>query len=182
MVDVSGLFSLEPDVTLGVPGVNDDVLADYRTPNIIAVADELTSQLLLPVKPLTELAGLGIFTSAIFCLPPPTSKRRLDDLAGQRARLLNGLRAEPGFSPRHLVFNLLPLLLDAAGSVHSERRLVDEVRKILPDEGLPISVSSVQALIFYGHAQLVQLKTLRPMAAEEARVALAAGERLTLSE
>lgn len=157
VVDVSGLFALEPDVPLVVPGVNDDVLADYRNRNMVAVADTLTSQLLLAVKPLT-------------------------DLAGQSARLLNGLPAEPGFFTRQLAFNLLPLLPDDAGSVHSERRLVDEVRKILRDEGLPISVSSVQAPIFYGHAQLVHLETLRPMAAEEARVALAAGEGLTLSE
>lgn len=42
--------------------------------------------------------------------------------------------------------------------------------------------SAVCTPIFYGHAQLVHLKTLRPIAAEEARVALAAGEGLTLSD
>lgn len=182
VVDVSGLFSLEPDVPLLVPGVNDDVLADYRNRNIVAVADALTSQLLLAVKPLTDLAGLGHLHVSNLLSASAHGKAAVDDLAGQSARLLNGLPAEPGFFPRQLAFNLLPLLPDDAGSVRSERRLVDEVRKILRDEGLPISVSSVQAPIFYGHAQLVHLETLRPMAAEEARVALAAGEGLTLSE
>lgn len=90
--------------------------------------------------------------------------------------------AQFDWSQAQLAFNLLPLLPDDAGSVRSERRLVNEVRKILRDEGLPISVSSVQAPIFYGHAQLVHLETLRPMVAEEASVALAAGEGLTLSD
>lgn len=179
-MDVSGLFALEPDVPLVVPGVNDDVLADYRNRNM--VADALTSQLLLALKPLTDLAGLSHLHVSTMLSASAHGKAAVDDLAGQSARLLNGLAAEPGFFPRQLAFNLLPLLPDDARSVCSERRLVDEVRKILRDEGLPISVSSVQAPIFYGHAQLVHLETLRPMAAEEARVALAAGEGLTLSD
>ncbi|OZI14290.1 aspartate-semialdehyde dehydrogenase [Sodalis-like symbiont of Philaenus spumarius] len=163
VVDVSGLFALEPDGPLVVPGVNDDVLADYRDRNMVAVADALTSQILLAVKPLTDLAGLAHLHVRNLLSASSHGKAAVDNLAGQRARLLNGLP-------------------DDAGSVRSERHLVGEVRKILRDEGLPISVISVQTPIFYGHAQLVHLETLRPMAAEEAHVALVAGEGLMLSE
>ncbi len=55
-------------------------------------------------------------------------------------------------------------------------RIVDEVRKILQDEGLMISASVVQAPVFYGHAQMVNFEALRPLAAEEARDAFAQGE------
>ena len=40
---------------------------------------------------------------------------------------------------------MLPLLPDREGSVREERRLVDEARKILQDEGLMISASVVQS-------------------------------------
>ncbi|MDU1268698.1 MAG: Asd/ArgC dimerization domain-containing protein [Escherichia coli] len=71
---------------------------------------------------------------------------------------------------------------DSEGSVREERRIVDEVRKILQDEGLMISASVVQAPVFYGHAQMVNFEALRPLAAEEARDAFAQGEDIVLSE
>ena len=77
---------------------------------------------------------------------------------------------------------MLPLLPDSEGSVREERRIVDEVRKILQDEGLMISASVVQAPVFYGHAQMVNFEALRPLAAEEARDAFAQGEDIVLSE
>ena len=66
--------------------------------------------------------------------------------------------------------------------MREERRIVDEVRKILQDEGLMISASVVRAPVFYGHAQMVNFEALRPLAAEEARDAFAQGEDIVLSE
>ncbi|SPW53491.1 putative semialdehyde dehydrogenase [Escherichia coli] len=55
---------------------------------------------------------------------------------------LNGIPIdEEDFFGRQLAFNMLPLLPDSEGSVREERRIVDEVRKILQDEGLMISAS-----------------------------------------
>ncbi|HEY0209811.1 aspartate-semialdehyde dehydrogenase [Acerihabitans sp.] len=182
VIDSSGLFALEPDVPLVVPGVNDAVLADYRNRSLVAVADSLTSQLLLAVRPLTDLAGLTRLHVVNLLSASGQGKAAVDALAGQSARLLNGLPTEPGFFNRQLAFNLLPLVADELGSVQVERRLVDEVRKVLQDEGLPIAVSSVQTPVFYGHAQMVHLETQRPMGPEEARDALTAGESINVSE
>lgn len=57
MIDLSGLFALEPDVPLVVPDVNPFVLADYRNRNVISVANSLTSQLLSALKPLIDRGG-----------------------------------------------------------------------------------------------------------------------------
>ncbi|WP_016682073.1 Asd/ArgC dimerization domain-containing protein, partial [Yersinia pestis] len=109
-------------------------------------------------------------------------KAAVDDLAGQSAKLLNGIPAEPGIFPKQLAFNVLPLLADEEGSVSEERRLVDQVRKVLQDEGLPITVSCIQSPVFYGHAQVVHLEALRPIAAEEARSELENCDDIQLSE
>ncbi|WP_289628418.1 Asd/ArgC dimerization domain-containing protein, partial [Escherichia coli] len=63
-----------------------------------------------------------------------------------------------------------------------ERLIVDQVRKVLQDEGLPISVSCVQSPVFYGHAQVVHLDALRRLSAEEARSELEEVEDIQLSE
>ncbi|AAM85167.1 aspartate-semialdehyde dehydrogenase [Yersinia pestis] len=182
VIDSSGLFAMEPDIPLVVPSVNPQVLADYRNRNIVAVADSLTSQLLTAIKPLTEQAGLSRLHVTNLISASAHGKAAVDDLAGQSAKLLNGIPAEPGIFPKQLAFNVLPLLADEEGSVSEERRLVDQVRKVLQDEGLPITVSCIQSPVFYGHAQVVHLEALRPIAAEEARSELENCDDIQLSE
>ncbi|EKN5825990.1 aspartate-semialdehyde dehydrogenase [Salmonella enterica] len=183
VIDSSGLFALEPDVPLVVPEVNPHVLADYRNRNVIAVADSLTSQLLAALKPLIDQGGLSRIAVTSMLSASAQGKKAVDALAGQSARLLNGMPIdEDDFFGRQLAFNMLPLLPDREGSVRQERRIVDEVRKILQDDGVMISASVVQSPVFYGHAQMVSFEALRPLAAEEAREAFSRGEDIVLSE
>jgi aspartate-semialdehyde dehydrogenase len=183
VIDLSGLFALEPDVPLVVPDVNPFVLADYRNRNIIAVPTSLTSQLLTALKPLIDDGGLSRITVTSLLSVSAHGKKAVDALAGQSAKLLNGIPVdEEDFFGRQLAFNMLPLLPDREGSVREERRIVDETRKIMQDEGLMISASCVQSPVFYGHAQMVSFEALRPLAAEEARDAFSRGEDIVLSE
>ncbi|EJD3439219.1 aspartate-semialdehyde dehydrogenase [Salmonella enterica] len=183
VIDSSGLFALEPDVPLVVPEVNPYVLADYRNRNVIAVADSLTSQLLAALKPLIDQGGLSRIAVTSMLSASAQGKKAVDALAEQSAKLLNGIPIdEDDFFGRQLAFNMLPLLPDREGSVRQERRIVDEVRKILQDDGVMISASVVQSPVFYGHAQMVSFEALRPLAAEEAREAFSRGEDIVLSE
>ncbi|EAQ6118498.1 aspartate-semialdehyde dehydrogenase [Salmonella enterica] len=183
VIDSSGLFALEPDVPLVVPEVNPYVLADYRNRNVIAVADSLTSQLLAALKPLIDQGGLSRIAVTSMLSASAQGKKAVDALAGQSAKLLNGIPIdEDDFFGRQLAFNMLPLLPDREGSVRQERRIVDEVRKILQDDGVMISASVVQSPVFYVHAQMVSFEALRPLAAEEAREAFSRGEDIVLSE
>ncbi|MBE0126941.1 aspartate-semialdehyde dehydrogenase [Citrobacter amalonaticus] len=183
VIDSSGLFALEPDVPLVVPEVNPFVLADYRNRNVIAVPNSLTSQLLAALKPLIDQGGLSRITVTSLLSASAHGKKAVDALAGQSAKLLNGIPIdEDDFFGRQLAFNMLPLLPDREGSVREERRIVDEVRKIMQDDGLLISANCVQSPVFYGHAQMVAFEALRPLAAEEARDAFSRGEDIVLSE
>lgn len=183
VIDSSGLFALELDVPLVVPEVNPYVLVDYRNRNVIAVADSLTSQLLAALKPLIDQGGLSRIAVTSMLSASAQGKKAVDALAGQSAKLLNGIPIdEDDFFGRQLAFNMLPLLPDREGSVRQERRIVDEVRKILQDDGVMISASVVQSPVFYGHAQMVSFEALRPLAAEEAREAFSRGEDIVLSE
>ncbi len=182
VIDSSDLFALSPDVPLVVPDVNPHVLADYRNRNLVSVADSLTSQLLSAIKPLVDAAGLGRLQVTNLISASSHGKSAVDGLAGESASLLNGIPAYEHYFGRQLAFNLLPQLADAEGSVASERRLVEQVRKVLQDEGLPIAVSSVQAPVFYGNAQIVHLESLRPLSEEEARAELAQAADINLSD
>jgi len=183
VIDSSGLFAMEPDVPLVVPDVNPFVLGDYRNRSLVAVAGSLTSQLLSALKPLIEQGGLSRIQVTNLLSVSAEGKVAVDALAGQSARLLNGIPVEDeDYFGRQLAFNLLPMVPDAEGSVREERRLVNEVRKVLQDEGLPVSASVIRSPVFYGHAQMVSFEALRPLAEEEARDAFTQAEDLELSE
>lgn len=183
VIDSSGLFALEPDVPLVMPDINPFVLADYRNRNIIAVPDSLTSQLLAALKPLIDEGGLSRIAVTSMLSVSRNGKKAVDALAGQSAKLLNGIPIdEDDYFGRQLAFNMLPLLADREGSVREERVIIDQTRKILQDDGLMISASCVQSPVFYGHAQMVNFEALRPLAAEEARDAFGRFEDIALSE
>jgi len=183
VIDSSGLFALEPDVPLVVPDVNPFVLSDYRNRSVVAVADSLTCQLLTALKPLIEQGGLARIQVTNLLSVSAQGKAAVDALAGQSAKLLNGIPIdEDDLFGRQLAFNMLPALPDAEGSVREERRLINEVRKVLQDEGLPISASMVRAPVFYGHAQMVSFEALRPLSEEEAQQAFTLAEDVVLSE
>lgn len=159
------------------------VLADYRNRNIIAVPDSLTSQLLTALKPLIDDGGLSRITVTSLLSVSARGKKAVDALAGQSAKLLNGIPVdEDDFFGRQLAFNMMPILPDCEGSVREERRIVDETRKVLQDDGLMISASCVQSPVFYGHAQMVSFEALRPLSAEEAREAFERVADISLSE
>lgn len=85
VIDLSGLFSMEPDVPLVVPDVNPFVLADYRNRNVIAVPNSLTSQLLTALKPLIDDGGLSRITVTSLLSASANGKRPLTRWPG-RAR------------------------------------------------------------------------------------------------
>lgn len=183
VIDTSGLFALEPDVPLVMPDINPFVLADYRNRNVIAVPDSLTSQLLAALKPLVDAGGISRVAVTNLLSVSRQGKQAIDALAGQSAKLLNGVPIdEDDYFGRQLAFNMLPLLADREGSVREERMIIDQTRKILQDDGLMISASCVQSPVFYGHAQMVSFEAIRPLAAEEARDAFSRDEEIVLSE
>lgn len=182
MIDSSGLFA-RTRRTAG--GAGSKPVCTDRLPQ--PECHRRTRQSDQPAAGGTETVNRSGRFVAYQCYQPDFSLRpgqkAVDALAGQSAKLLNGIPIdEEDFFGRQLAFNMLPLLPDSEGSVREERRIVDEVRKILQDEGLMISASVVQAPVFYGHAQMVNFEALRPLAAEEARDAFAQGEDIVLSE
>lgn len=182
VIDSSGLFALAHDVPLAVVGVNDNTLADYRNRNIIAVADSQVSQLMNAITPLNEAASVQSIQLTELLSVSAQGKSAVDALAGESARLLNGIPPESYHFGRQLAFNMMPLAIDEQGSVAAERRVVDQVRKILQDESFPLSVTSLQAPVFYGNAQSVRVITARPLEVDEAQHILGEQADLAVSE
>lgn len=172
VIDNSGLFSGMPDVPVIVPQVNDAALAAYRNHNIVALAGSLTCQLLLALQPLMALSPLAQVQVTSLLAASAHGTAAVHALAGQSASLLNGQPiGDPAPFSGQLAFNTLPLLPDETGSVAQERRLVDEVRKVLLLPDLPLSVSCLQVPVFYGQGQMVSVALQQTISLQQAQQA-----------
>lgn len=81
-------------------------------------------------------------------------KRGIDALAGEAARLLNGLTPEDSIFPEQMAFNLLP----EKDSGQSERAARSELRHLLGNPELQLAMSLVTAPVFYGALMSVSVQ------------------------
>lgn len=190
IIDNSGLFMHLADVPLVVPQINDAALLDYRNRNIVAVAGSATCQLLLALQPLLQQSPLVAVQVCTLLAASAHSTAAVEALARQSVTLLNGQGIDDSAPfAAQLAFNTLPLLPDEVGSVAQERRLVNEVRRILQysslqavdlQNSLPVSSAFIQAPVFYGQGQMVSVTLQQPLSADQGRQIWADCQHITL--
>jgi len=87
-------------------------------------------------------------------------REAVTELARQTAELLNVRPLEPRFFDRQMAFNLLAQVgkTDELGHAPLEQRLVSELRELLNMPLLKISVTCIQAPVFFGDSYSVSLR------------------------
>jgi aspartate-semialdehyde dehydrogenase len=100
----------------------------------------------------------------------------MDELFEQTRSLLNGQEPEVSVFPHRIAFNCIPhidVFLDN-GYTKEEMKMVNETRKILGDDSIAVTATTVRVPAFYGHAEAVTIETEEKLTAAEAREVLAA--------
>ncbi|WVD65169.1 aspartate-semialdehyde dehydrogenase [Orbus sturtevantii] len=156
VLDSTGAFALDNSIPLVLPKVNDFLLNDYRDKNIIAVANPIVSQVLRCLTSLTDLEQLDQLHITNLISASCYGQKGINELAGQSARLLNGLPAENSFFTKQLAFNVL---LD--GFVDDEL-IVEQIRRITGNYQLSITIDSISVPVFYGLTQTVSFTSAEP--------------------
>jgi len=159
LIDLSGGLT-EAGVPNVVPEANAQVLAGREHPVHIASPSAAAIALAVILAPLREqLQVQHVHVTA--CLAVSAQGREaVSELARQTAELLNVRPLEPRFFDRQVAFNLLAQVgtPDGQGHVPLERRLVAELREVLNLPLLNISVTCVQAPVFFGDSYSVSLQ------------------------
>lgn len=149
ILDATGAFALDEHIPLVLPRVNESQLADYRNENIISVADPIVIQALRSLAALTDLEQLSQIHITNLIPASSYGKQGVNELAGQSARLLNGLPAENDFFTKQLAFNIL------ASELTADSIIVEQIRRITGNYQLAITVNSVLVPVFYGLTQSI---------------------------
>ncbi|MGR6981123.1 oxidoreductase [Testudinibacter sp. P27/CKL/0425] len=147
VIDLNGVCAALHDVSLVVPGFNDEQLAELRNRNIVALADPQISQLILTAGSLLAQGEINRVLISSMLPASYVNAEQVKKLAGQTARLLNGIPLDDG-EPR-LAFDAAPLKL------HASDRLLQQFQKILPNSEIQLVIHQLQSAVFYGLGQQV---------------------------
>ncbi len=169
VVDNSSAFRMDPDTPLVVPEVNPHAISQHK--GIIANPNCSTIQMVVVLKPLHDVACIKRIVVSTYQAVSGTGKKAMNELAKQTTDLLNFQQIEREVYPHQIAFNCLPHIDSFLenGYTKEEMKMVNETRKILEDDGIAITATTVRVPVFHSHSESVNIETERPLTAEEAR-------------
>ncbi len=169
VIDNTSKFRYEYDVPLVVPEVNPEAIAEFRNRNIIANPNCSMIQMLVALKPIHDEVGLERINVSTYQSVSGAGKTGIDELAGQTAKLLNGMPAENSAFPQQIAFNCIPQIDEFTenGYTREEMKMVWETQKIFNDSSITVNPTCVRVPVFYGHAESLHVETRSPIGAEQ---------------
>ncbi|MDC5703608.1 aspartate-semialdehyde dehydrogenase [Vibrio europaeus] len=169
VIDNTSQFRYEYDIPLVVPEVNPEAIAEFRNRNIIANPNCSTIQMLVALKPIHDAVGIERINVSTYQSVSGAGKAGIDELAGQTAKLLNGMPAENEEFSQQIAFNCIPQIdqFMENGYTREEMKMVWETQKIFNDPGITVNPTCVRVPVFYGHAEAIHLETCAPIDAQE---------------
>ncbi len=172
VVDNSSAWRMDPEVPLIVPEVNPDDLDWHK--GIIANPNCSTIQMVVVLKPLHDAAGIKRVVVTTFQSVSGTGKKAMDELLNQTRDILNFKDAKPSVYPHQIAFNCLPHIdtfMDD-GYTKEEIKMVNETKKILGDDSVKVTATTVRVPVFRGHSESLNIETEKKISADDARAVL----------
>ena len=174
VIDNSSAFRMDPEVPLVVPEINPE--AAFRHQGIIANPNCTAIVMLMPLKPLHDHARVKRVVATSYQAVSGAGAKAIEELRRQVTAWVQGEALPVEVFPHQIAFNVLPHV-DAFlenGYTREEMKLVHETRKILGDETIQVSPTTVRVPVFRAHSVAVNVETERPVSAATARELFAA--------
>ena len=161
VVDNSSQWRMYDDVPLVVPEVNPEDVKWNK--GIIANPNCSTIQAVVALKPLYDTFGIKRIVYSTYQAVSGAGVAGYNDLK-------NGVAGEaPKKFPYPIAFNMLPhidVFLDN-GYTKEEWKMIEETKKILHDQSLRITATTVRVPVFHGHSESINVEFKKPCTKEE---------------
>ncbi|TYP56143.1 aspartate-semialdehyde dehydrogenase [Thermosediminibacter litoriperuensis] len=173
VIDNSNAFRMDPDVPLVVPEVNPQDLHKHR--GIIANPNCSTIQMVVVLKPIHDRARVKRVVVSTYQAVSGTGLEAIEELKLQSRQVLEGQKPEPSVYPHQIAFNLLPHIdvFDDTGYTMEEWKMIRETKKIMGDENIAVTATTVRVPVLNCHSESVNIETYEKVTPEEARRILA---------
>ncbi len=170
IIDNSSAFRMEKDVPLVIAGVNDDDLRKHK--GIIANPNCSTSQLMLVLKPLNEIAKIKRLIVSTYQAVSGAGLAAINELREDTIANLEGKPFENKCFKKPISFNVIPQIdvFCDNGYTKEEMKVVNETKKILHlSDDTPISCTAARVPVFNGHSEAVDIEFEKNITPDEVR-------------
>jgi aspartate-semialdehyde dehydrogenase len=174
VVDNSAAWRMDPDVPLVVPEVNPQAIAKYSNKGIIANPNCSTIQMVVALAPIHRKVGIKRIVVSTYQAVSGTGKKAIDELYNQTKAILDSVEPEKKVYPHRIAFNCLPhidVFLEN-GYTKEEMKMVNETIKILEDDSIGITATTIRVPVFFSHSESVNVETRDPISPDEVRALL----------
>lgn len=173
VIDNSSNFRLDPDVPLVVPEVNPEDVKEHK--GIIANPNCSTIIMVVPLKAIYDAAGIKRVVVSTYQAVSGAGAEGIDELTGHTLAVLEDRPVAPAKFQYQIAFNLIPHIdvFQEMDYTKEEWKMVKETRKIMHDESLAITATTVRVPVYRSHSESVNVETKRKITAAEAREVLA---------
>jgi len=172
VVDNSSAWRMDPEVPLVVPEVNPGDIAKHK--GIIANPNCSTIQMVVVLKPLHDAAKIKRVVVATYQAVSGAGKDALSELEAQSRAVLAGEEPQCSIFPYQMAFNVLPAIphsggFEDNGYTTEELKMVNETKKIIGDDSIRVTATTVRVPVHTGHSEAVNVETEKKLTAAQAR-------------
>lgn len=159
VIDNGKYYRMDPDVPLIIPEVNPEDIKKHK--GIIANPNCSTTQMVVALKPIYDAVGIKNVICATYQSVSGTGKEAIEELREQTRAFLEGDNIDIKVYPHQIAFNILPQIgsFDETGYSSEEIKMLDETRKILNDNNINVSATTVRVPVFRAHAEDIHIET-----------------------
>jgi len=172
VVDNSSQWRMDPEVPLVVPEVNSHDLKWHK--GIIANPNCSTIQMVVVLKPIHEAARIKRVVVTTFQSVSGTGKKAMDELLQQTTDLLNFKEIKCNVYPHQIAFNVLPHIdkFLENGYTKEEMKMVNETKKIMGDDSIRLTATTVRVPVFRCHSESLNIETEKKLTPNDVRALL----------
>ena len=189
VIDNSSTFRMDPEVPLVVPEVNSEAIKAHK--GIIANPNCSTIIMVMALKPLYDLAKIKRIVVSTYQAVSGGGKEAMAELEQQVEDIVAGRAVTANILPgaklaKHyqIAFNLIPQIDAFKDNLYTkeEMKMIDETRKIMGDDSMRITATTVRVPVYRSHAESVNVEFEHEVGIEKAKKALAAFDGVTVKD
>jgi len=170
VIDNTSAFRMDDDVPLVVPEVNPEDARRHK--GIIANPNCSTIQMVVVLKPLHDAATIRRVVVSTYQSVSGAGIAAINELREQSRAVIDGGDVECAVFPHQIAFNCLPQIpqKNAFGDnfyLEEEMKMVNETRKIMKDDSIRLTATTVRVPVFISHSESVNIETGRKLTRDE---------------
>jgi aspartate-semialdehyde dehydrogenase len=183
VIDNSSAWRMDPTKKLVVPEVNADVLT--KDDKIIANPNCSTIQMVVALQPLHKKYQIKRVVVSTYQSVTGTGKKAVDQLMGERAKAVKGATDEYPMAYKYAIdLNVIPqidVFLDN-GYTKEEMKMVQETCKIMGDDSIRVTATTVRIPVMGGHSESVNIEFANDFDVTEVKALLAAAPGIIVTD